>query len=122
MKQGFDKKIFTARLFLSDIGFLFWNIPKIIGANSDKKINKVFTEKIMTVTTAVNGCTYCTWFHAKQAVNSGISEEEVRNAMKQFGNYSLTTTKYKRFKADKTENRNHKATETVEFLHILEKN
>ncbi|NOR27463.1 MAG: DNA methyltransferase, partial [Lutibacter sp.] len=28
---------------------------------------------------------------------------------------------YQRFKADKTENRNHKATETVEYLHILEK-
>jgi adenine-specific DNA-methyltransferase len=55
--------------------------------------------------------------------NEGLmSEEEVRNAMKQFGNHSLATTKYQRFKADKTENRNHKATETVEFLHILEKN
>ncbi len=54
--------------------------------------------------------------------NEGLmSEEEVQNAMKQFGNYSLATTKYQRFKADKTENRNHKATETVEFLHILEK-
>lgn len=54
--------------------------------------------------------------------NEGLmSAQEVENAMKQFGTYSLATTKYQRFKADKTENRNHKATETVEFLHILEK-
>jgi len=35
----------------------------------------------MTVVTAVNGCTYCTWFHAKQAVTSGISEKEVKNML-----------------------------------------
>lgn len=35
----------------------------------------------MMVTTAVNGCVYCEWFHAKQAVESGISEEEVRNIL-----------------------------------------
>ena len=35
----------------------------------------------MTIVTAVNGCSYCTWFHAKQAVSSGISEEEVKNML-----------------------------------------
>ncbi|WP_432412244.1 DNA adenine methylase [Rasiella sp. SM2506] len=55
--------------------------------------------------------------------NEGLmSQQEVENTMKQLGTYSLATTKYQRFKADKTENRNHKATGTVEFLHILEKN
>jgi adenine-specific DNA-methyltransferase len=54
--------------------------------------------------------------------NEGLmSQKAVENAMKQFGNYSLATQKYQRFKADKTENRNHKAAETFEFLHILEK-
>jgi len=38
-------------------------------------------EKVMTVVTAVNGCTYCAWFHAKQAVTSGISEKEVKNML-----------------------------------------
>ncbi|RXP64625.1 modification methylase [Lutibacter sp. HS1-25] len=54
--------------------------------------------------------------------NEGLmTENEVKTIMKAYGNYSLKTTKYQRFKADKTENRNHKATETVEYLHILEK-
>ena len=30
---------------------------------------------------AVNGCVYCAWFHAKQAIESGISEAEVRNML-----------------------------------------
>ncbi len=54
--------------------------------------------------------------------NEGLmSEETVKKAMKQFGNYHLETTKYQRFKADKTESRNHKANHTFEYLHILEK-
>ncbi|MCF6168889.1 DNA adenine methylase [Lutibacter sp.] len=54
--------------------------------------------------------------------NEGLmSENEVRTIMSTYGKYSLKTTNYQRFKADKTENRKHKATSTVEYLHILEK-
>ncbi len=35
-------------------------------------LDHAFVEKIMTVVTAVNGCRYCSWFHARQAVSSGI--------------------------------------------------
>ncbi len=54
--------------------------------------------------------------------NEGLmSQVEVEKVMKPFGKYSLKTKEYQRFKADKTENRNHRAIQTVEFLHILEK-
>ena len=54
--------------------------------------------------------------------NEGLmSEEQVKIVMKKYGKYDLKTIPYQRFKADKTENRNHKATETKEYLHILEK-
>ncbi len=54
--------------------------------------------------------------------NEGLmSEEEIRNIMSKYGKYDLATTNYQRFKADKTENRNHTANSTTEFLHILEK-
>lgn len=54
--------------------------------------------------------------------NEGLmTENEVHSIMSAYGKYSLETTNYQRFKADKTENRNHKATSTVEYLHILEK-
>jgi AhpD family alkylhydroperoxidase len=35
----------------------------------------------MTVTTAVNECTYCAWYHAKAAVASGIGTEEVKSLL-----------------------------------------
>jgi adenine-specific DNA-methyltransferase len=47
---------------------------------------------------------------------------EIKQIMQQFGKYDLATTDYQRFKADKTENRNHTASATTEYLHILEKN
>lgn len=54
--------------------------------------------------------------------NEGLmTEGEVKSVMSTYGKYSLKTTNYQRFKADKTENRNHTATSTVEYLHILEK-
>lgn len=54
--------------------------------------------------------------------NEGLmSKSEVEKLMKKYGRYDLATTDYQRFKADKTENRNHKAVGTSEYLHILEK-
>jgi len=58
--------------------------------------------------------------------NEGLmSEDEVKNIMKKYaknGNYDVQIKEYQRFKADKTENRNHKANSTFEYLHIIEKN
>lgn len=81
MAQEFHKRIFTAGIFFKDIGYLLIHIPQIIAASHDEKIGKAFQEKIMTVVTAINGCTYCTWFHAKVAVDSGISKEELKNLL-----------------------------------------
>ncbi|MDX1808536.1 MAG: DNA adenine methylase [Sulfurospirillaceae bacterium] len=52
--------------------------------------------------------------------NEGLmSKEDIKKIMSKYGKYDLLTTEYRRFKADKTQNRNHKATYTREYLHIL---
>ena len=54
--------------------------------------------------------------------NEGLmNEEEVKNIMQKYGHYDLKTQEYQRFKADKTNARNHKANNTYEYLHILKK-
>lgn len=54
--------------------------------------------------------------------NEGLmSEPTVRRIMEKYGNYRLFSTAYQRFKADRDENRNHRARATVELLHALEK-
>lgn len=79
MNSRYTRKIYTARLLFNDLGFLLANIPNIRAAQKNKKLGKAFMEKVMTVVTAVNGCRYCEWFHAKQAASSGISDEEIKN-------------------------------------------
>ncbi len=55
--------------------------------------------------------------------NEGLmSVEQIKNIMSKYGRYDLICKQYQRFKADKTINRNHAATSTIEYLHILEKN
>ncbi len=54
--------------------------------------------------------------------NEGLmSSDEIKKIMSKYGTYDLVQCDYQRFKADKTENRNHRATSTIEYLHILEK-
>ena len=81
MKKGFKKRIFTARLFFNDLGFLIWNFPKIIRVFTNKQNPKQLFEKILIVTDAVNGCIYCSWLDAKLAIKSGISKEEINNML-----------------------------------------
>jgi len=54
--------------------------------------------------------------------NEGLmSVEEIKKIMSQYGKYTLFSTDYKRFRADKEENRNHKSDKTQEYLHLLVK-
>jgi len=54
--------------------------------------------------------------------NEGLmSHDEITEILKKYGKVELKTQAYQRFKADKTENRNHTATETLEYLFCLEK-
>lgn len=50
-----------------------------------------------------------------------MSVEQIRTILSRYGRYDLVKKNYQRFKADKTENRQHKADSTLEYLHILEK-
>ena len=52
--------------------------------------------------------------------NEGLMPFEViRRTMEKYGEYTMFDTNYKRFRADKEENRNHKASNTTEYLHCL---
>ena len=75
----YDKRTFTPGLLFRDLGFLISKAPALARAMRNPDIGRAFTGKIMMVVTAVNGCTYCTWFHAQQAVTSGMSDKEIRD-------------------------------------------
>lgn len=54
--------------------------------------------------------------------NEGLmAESDIKNILSKFGKYDIFTTEYQRFRADKEDNRNHKASKTTEYLYYLEK-
>lgn len=79
--EHFKGKIYSFRQYREDLGFIIKNMPRFIRAFRNKTISRSFVEKIMLVVTAVNGCRYCSWFHAKQALSSGMTEHEIREIM-----------------------------------------
>lgn len=55
--------------------------------------------------------------------NEGLmSPDDIQTIMGKYGEYRCATKEYQRFKADRNENRVHKAATTTEYLHILIKN
>jgi AhpD family alkylhydroperoxidase len=81
MANEFSRKIYTAKSLVKDAMYLLGKSPEIKAAFHDQDISRAFMEKIFIVVTAVNGCVYCTWFHVKQAISSGISSEELKNIL-----------------------------------------
>lgn len=82
MTKKFKKRTYSIGGLVKDLGFLLIKTPQIISALRNKKISGRFMEKIMLVVTAVNGCIYCSWYHARRAVNSGIPKSEVKKILK----------------------------------------
>lgn len=54
--------------------------------------------------------------------NEGLMPpQDIAAAMTKYGHYEMFSQDYQRFRADKEENRHHRADKTVEYLHVLEK-
>lgn len=52
--------------------------------------------------------------------NEGLmSLDTIKNIMEHYGEYRVFTKEYRRFRADKEENRHHKGDSTIEYLHCL---
>jgi AhpD family alkylhydroperoxidase len=44
-------------------------------------ITSAFRERLMLVVTEVNGCRYCSYYHAREALKSGVSAAELQDFM-----------------------------------------
>ena len=52
--------------------------------------------------------------------NEGLmSLDTIKNIMEKYGKYEMFTREYRRFRADREENRRHKSDSTIEYLHCL---
>ena len=44
-------------------------------------ISPAFRERLMMMVTEVNGCRYCSYYHAREALKSGVSSAELRDLL-----------------------------------------
>jgi len=69
------------RNVFSDLWFPIRNGSQLIQINRKKLVSPAFRERLMLAVTAVNGCRYCSYFHTKQALKSGITAEDISNLL-----------------------------------------
>jgi len=81
------KKVFNRRFYDSPSAF-FRDLGAIIARWRDMRalmrgeiVDGAFRERLMLTVTAVNGCRYCSWAHARQALVTGITGDEVRSLL-----------------------------------------
>jgi AhpD family alkylhydroperoxidase len=74
----FNKRTYkNLKDFFSDLWFPIRNRDRLKEITKKKLISPAFRERLMLAVTAVNGCRYCSYFHAKQALKSGITTGEI---------------------------------------------
>jgi AhpD family alkylhydroperoxidase len=66
---------------LKDMAFLARHLRLIISTSRKRVLSAAFQQRLMLAVTAVNQCRYCSWVHTRQALQSGLSGEEVRSLL-----------------------------------------
>ena len=76
-QKRFDKRIINLKTQNEHIRLFIKNSDAFIEAQLNPVISKSFSESVSLAISQVNGCKLCSYTHAKNALKSGMSEEEV---------------------------------------------
>lgn len=77
-REPFRKRRYRSlRELWSDVRYLLSRRSKINKAMGGELLSQAFRERLMTVVTEVNDCRYCRSFHHQQALEAGVSREEL---------------------------------------------
>ncbi|MBN2045973.1 MAG: carboxymuconolactone decarboxylase family protein [Anaerolineales bacterium] len=83
MKKKFNKRLYpNLKELISDLGFVFRRRDKMKALMRGEVIDAQFRERLMMAVTEVNGCRYCAYYHAQQALAAGIGSEELEEISK----------------------------------------
>ena len=64
-----------------DVRWTIHNRKRVRGAMKDGQVSIQFRERLMLAVTAVNGCRYCSYYHAKEAVKAGLPDAELQKML-----------------------------------------
>jgi AhpD family alkylhydroperoxidase len=75
----FRRRIYSSPArFWADLGDLLRQRHGIRRLMQERPISPAFRERLMLAVTQVNDCRYCAYFHAQQALLTGLSDPEIR--------------------------------------------
>jgi AhpD family alkylhydroperoxidase len=75
--QQFMKRMYSPKAFYRLLVDMLKNLKDMREAGRSKRISHEFSERIMMAVTEVNGCRYCSYFHAQMALKAGIGKDEI---------------------------------------------
>ena len=84
-----DAKYFSIKTFNKTLFEMTYMIAKYL--RELKLIDKKFRSTIMMAVTDVNGCSMCSYYHTKELINAGTSDEELKTILE--GTYVDLETK-----------------------------
>ena len=86
--NGFNKRYYTPRSLFRDLREMASRRSQIRETARSGRVDSAFVEKIMMAVTAVNGCSYCAYFHTRQALKEGVPEDEIARILSlELGNF-----------------------------------
>jgi len=78
----FNRRIYRSfSQFWRDFRYPLQNRDKIKITMKGDLVSYAFRERLMLAVTAVNGCRYCSYYHAKEAVKAGLPESELQKLL-----------------------------------------
>jgi len=81
MVQIFNKRIYGVKEFNQFFSDAMTSFSIIRKARKKNLVSKEFQKRIMLVVTEVNGCQLCSYWHTREALKSGMPEEEIKNML-----------------------------------------
>jgi AhpD family alkylhydroperoxidase len=76
--KGFSKRLYTSfGDFWQDLWLILSNLSTLRVAMRGDLISAQFRERLMLMVTQVNGCRYCSYYHAREALKAGITKDEL---------------------------------------------
>lgn len=78
--KKFNRRFYKNPLTLwRDMRYIFSRRHLIKKAMGGELVSKAFRERLMVTVTEVNGCRYCRYFHASEALKAGVSQAELES-------------------------------------------
>jgi AhpD family alkylhydroperoxidase len=81
--RPFTKRHYSLRTFGRDAWDILLHLPGILSALFSRRISRDFAERLMLTASQVNECRYCSYFHSRLALYSGLTHTQVLDLLRQ---------------------------------------